>query len=297
MCPGELFPLTQQMCLYFSFTQSDVQPFCESILMALLDVIERGDTPQQIAHNDNLIKCELTSLSLNTFSNLLLLLPCSTIRLSIQVLCVSSVSPAAHSHLSMAPSSYASPAFSQKSARTPAIQSSTIISLSRYRLSFGQFLFSLLCFEPAGVCSMFVYPQLRRRREPSHAFRFRDATSTPVPIRSLARCIWYVLVRFRFWWSTCVKNGEMVHFRRVSAFCLPDHLASCRAPTRRLTQPLQESHGAYPPRFSLALEGERTPAHPPPSCFSREEFGRYHSRGSIEGHQRHFPLPYRGQGP
>lgn len=39
------------------FTSSDVQPFAESILMALFKNIERGQTPEKVAENDYLIKC------------------------------------------------------------------------------------------------------------------------------------------------------------------------------------------------------------------------------------------------
>lgn len=39
------------------FSSTDVQPFAESILMALFRNIERGQTPEKIAENDYLIKC------------------------------------------------------------------------------------------------------------------------------------------------------------------------------------------------------------------------------------------------
>ncbi len=41
------------------FTQADVRPFAENILMALFTNIERGGTPVKIAENDYLMKCEL----------------------------------------------------------------------------------------------------------------------------------------------------------------------------------------------------------------------------------------------
>lgn len=45
------------------FTPADVQPFAESILMALFRNIERGGTPEKIAENDYLIKCILRMLA------------------------------------------------------------------------------------------------------------------------------------------------------------------------------------------------------------------------------------------
>lgn len=39
------------------FTQTDIRPFAESILVALLKNVERGATPEQIAANDHLMKC------------------------------------------------------------------------------------------------------------------------------------------------------------------------------------------------------------------------------------------------
>jgi exportin-2 (importin alpha re-exporter) len=45
--------------LHHSFNQADVRPFAESILMACFTQIQRGDTPQKIAENDHLMKCEL----------------------------------------------------------------------------------------------------------------------------------------------------------------------------------------------------------------------------------------------
>ncbi|OCF55372.1 importin-alpha export receptor [Kwoniella mangroviensis CBS 10435] len=41
------------------FTQVDVRPFAENILMALFTNIEKGGTPEKIAENDYLMKCEL----------------------------------------------------------------------------------------------------------------------------------------------------------------------------------------------------------------------------------------------
>lgn len=40
------------------FTQADVRPFAESILMACFRNIESGSTPEKIAENDYLMKCE-----------------------------------------------------------------------------------------------------------------------------------------------------------------------------------------------------------------------------------------------
>jgi exportin-2 (importin alpha re-exporter) len=40
------------------FTQADVRPFAENILMALFANIEKGGTPEKIAENDYLMKCE-----------------------------------------------------------------------------------------------------------------------------------------------------------------------------------------------------------------------------------------------
>ncbi|KAJ1026973.1 hypothetical protein NDA16_002266 [Ustilago loliicola] len=45
------------------FSPQDVQPFAESILMALFSNIERGATPEKIAENDYLIKCILRMLA------------------------------------------------------------------------------------------------------------------------------------------------------------------------------------------------------------------------------------------
>ncbi|SPO23873.1 probable CSE1 - Nuclear envelope protein that mediates the nuclear export of importin alpha [Ustilago trichophora] len=45
------------------FTPQDVQPFAESILMALFRNIERGSTPEKIAENDYLMKCMLRMLA------------------------------------------------------------------------------------------------------------------------------------------------------------------------------------------------------------------------------------------
>ena len=41
------------------FTQADVRPFAESILMACFRNIESGNTPEKIAENDYLMKCRL----------------------------------------------------------------------------------------------------------------------------------------------------------------------------------------------------------------------------------------------
>ncbi|WVR05966.1 hypothetical protein IAU60_002994 [Kwoniella sp. DSM 27419] len=41
------------------FTQADVRPFAENILMALFANIERGGTPEKIAENDYLMKCAM----------------------------------------------------------------------------------------------------------------------------------------------------------------------------------------------------------------------------------------------
>lgn len=43
------------------FTQADVRPYAENILMALFANIEKGGTPEKIAENDYLMKCTLTS--------------------------------------------------------------------------------------------------------------------------------------------------------------------------------------------------------------------------------------------
>jgi len=40
------------------FTQADVRPFAENILMALFSNIEKGGTPEKIAENDYLMKCK-----------------------------------------------------------------------------------------------------------------------------------------------------------------------------------------------------------------------------------------------
>lgn len=42
------------------FTQADVRPFAENILMALFNNIEKGGTPEKIAENDYLMKCRWT---------------------------------------------------------------------------------------------------------------------------------------------------------------------------------------------------------------------------------------------
>ncbi|WVN85455.1 uncharacterized protein L203_100601 [Cryptococcus depauperatus CBS 7841] len=41
------------------FTQTDIKPFAESIIMALFNNIERGGTPEKIAENDYLMKCAM----------------------------------------------------------------------------------------------------------------------------------------------------------------------------------------------------------------------------------------------
>ncbi|WRT64247.1 uncharacterized protein IL334_001178 [Kwoniella shivajii] len=41
------------------FTQADVRPFAENILMALFTTIEKGGTPEKIAENDYLMKCAM----------------------------------------------------------------------------------------------------------------------------------------------------------------------------------------------------------------------------------------------
>lgn len=45
------------------FTPEDVQPFAESILMALFRNIERGTTPEKLAENDYLMKCMMRMLA------------------------------------------------------------------------------------------------------------------------------------------------------------------------------------------------------------------------------------------
>jgi len=40
------------------FTQADVRPFAENVLMALFANIEKGGTPEKIAENDYLMKCK-----------------------------------------------------------------------------------------------------------------------------------------------------------------------------------------------------------------------------------------------
>lgn len=40
-----------------SFTQGDIRPFTEGLLVALFNTIERGSTPEEIAKNDHLMKC------------------------------------------------------------------------------------------------------------------------------------------------------------------------------------------------------------------------------------------------
>ena len=46
----------------FLFGQADIRPHAEGILNALFKVIESGQTPQQIAANDHLMKCESSGL-------------------------------------------------------------------------------------------------------------------------------------------------------------------------------------------------------------------------------------------
>ncbi|PWN49609.1 Cse1-domain-containing protein [Violaceomyces palustris] len=45
------------------FSSSDVQPFSESILMALFRNIERGSTPEKLAENDYLMKCVMRMIT------------------------------------------------------------------------------------------------------------------------------------------------------------------------------------------------------------------------------------------
>lgn len=45
------------------FTQADIRPFAENILMALFANIEKGGTPEKIAENDYLMKCVYSSLT------------------------------------------------------------------------------------------------------------------------------------------------------------------------------------------------------------------------------------------
>jgi len=56
--PCELLVLKEIEELMFRFTQADVRPFAENILMALFSNIEKGGTPEKIAENDYLMKCE-----------------------------------------------------------------------------------------------------------------------------------------------------------------------------------------------------------------------------------------------
>jgi len=46
-----------------SFTSADVQPFAESILMALFRNIQSGATPEKLAENDYLMKCASLALA------------------------------------------------------------------------------------------------------------------------------------------------------------------------------------------------------------------------------------------
>lgn len=41
-----------------SFTQADIRPYAEGLLVALFTTIERGSTPEEIAKNDHLMKCK-----------------------------------------------------------------------------------------------------------------------------------------------------------------------------------------------------------------------------------------------
>lgn len=43
---------------YCRFSQDDVRPFAENILMALFSNVEKGGTPEKIAENDYLMKCK-----------------------------------------------------------------------------------------------------------------------------------------------------------------------------------------------------------------------------------------------
>lgn len=45
------------------FTQADIRPFAENILMALFANIEKGGTPEKIAENDYLMKCMYSFLT------------------------------------------------------------------------------------------------------------------------------------------------------------------------------------------------------------------------------------------
>ena len=45
-----------------SFTQLDITPFAEALLVALFTTIERGQTPQDIAKNDVLMRCASASM-------------------------------------------------------------------------------------------------------------------------------------------------------------------------------------------------------------------------------------------
>lgn len=50
---------------YARFTQTDVQPFSESILLAMFRNIESGGTPEKIAENDYLMKCEFCAFAVS----------------------------------------------------------------------------------------------------------------------------------------------------------------------------------------------------------------------------------------
>lgn len=47
-----------QLLISIRFTETDVAPYAENILLALFANIERGGTPEKIAENDYLMKCE-----------------------------------------------------------------------------------------------------------------------------------------------------------------------------------------------------------------------------------------------
>jgi hypothetical protein len=46
------------MFFFASFSQADVRPFAQDILMALFTNIERGQTPEKMAENDYLMRCK-----------------------------------------------------------------------------------------------------------------------------------------------------------------------------------------------------------------------------------------------
>lgn len=45
------------------FNENDIRPYAENILLAIFTSIERGDSPQKIAENDYLMKCEFWPLA------------------------------------------------------------------------------------------------------------------------------------------------------------------------------------------------------------------------------------------